>query len=233
MDSVFGQSSNLNVGANGPQNVFNINGPGGEYALAINDIPQRFTFGGSYELPFGRGRALLSKGKLMDVAVGGWSTNMTLVAQDGGPVPLQLDVNQNSSPLGSAVQRPNLLSGVNLCTPGSVQQRLTNYFNLAAFSPTQPGVGQFGNAPRTTGACRAPGLRTADASVFKEFQTERVHFRFQAEALNVFNTPLFALNSTSATNAPGLRLGNSQFGNVGTGTINFPRLISLGGRISF
>lgn len=242
MDSQFAQSSSLNVGAaSGPQNVYNINGPGGEYALAINDIPHRFTFGGSWDLPFGKGRASLNSNRWLDLLIGGFQANMTFVAQDGGPVPLQLNTNQNSSALGTAVQRPNLIAGVPLCTSGSVQSRLTGYFNRAAFSPVQPGVGEFGNAPRTTGACRAPGMRNADISVFKEFQFERVHFRFQAETLNAFNTPLFALNSAGlryaalVTNpATGVVTNpNASFGTVNTSAINFPRLISLGGRISF
>ncbi len=228
MDSQFAQTSNLNVGAaSGPQNFYNINGPGGEYSLAINDIPQRFTFGGSWDLPLGKGREYLNTNKWVDLLIGGYQANMTFVAQDGGPVPLQLNTNANSTPLGTAVQRPNLVAGVPLCNGGSVQSRLSSYFNPAAFATAQPGVGQFGNAPRTDGACRAPGNRNADISVFKEFQFERVHFRFQAEALNAFNTPLFALN------ANGLKVGNSQFGTVNTSAINFPRLISLGGRISF
>lgn len=226
LDSQWAQTSALNVGASGAvQNVYNINGPGGEYSNAINDLPHRFTFAGTYDLPFGRGKMLLgNSSKLVDLLVGGWQANMTFVAQDGGPVPIQLNSNQNSI-FGALVQRPNLVAGVNPCTTGSVQSRLSNYFNKAAFST--PAQGDFGNTPRTLASCRAPGLRTSDASVFKDFQFERVHFRFQAEAANVFNTPEFALNSN------GRLLNNAQFGTVNTSTINFPRLISLGGRISF
>ena len=226
MDSQWAQGSNLNVGAQGgPQNVYNINGPGGEYSLAINDIPQRFTLGGTLELPFGQGKMFLSKNRLVDYAVGGWSANMTLVAQDGGPVPIILNTNANATPLGTTVQRPTRIAGVNPCTDGPVQKRLTGYFNPAAFTTTP--IGAFGNQPRTDGACRAPGMRNIDLSIFKEFKAERVHFRFQAEALNLLNTPLFALNTN------GLKYGNAQFGTVNTSAINFPRLISLGGRISF
>ncbi|MEG9432331.1 TonB-dependent receptor [Terriglobus sp. ADX1] len=227
MDSVFSQSSNLNVGANGPQNFYNINGPGGEYSLAINDIPHRFTFGGTGELPFGKGRAFLNNNRWMDLIVGGWSANATFVGQSGGPVPIQNNTNLNSSILGTATQRPNVIYGVPLCTSGSTQSRLTTFFNPAAFATTQPGNGQFGNLSRTSSACRAPGSRNVDMSVFKDFQTERVHFRFQAEMLNLTNTPLFALNTN------GLKYGNASFGSVNTSAINFPRLISLGGRISF
>lgn len=225
MDSVFGQGSNLNVGNNGPQNVYNINGQGGEYALAINDIPNRFTFGGTGELPFGKGRAFLNSNRWVNLVIGGWSANATFVAQAGGPVPIKNDNNLNSSILGTAAQRPNLVAGAPLCTGGAVQSRLTSFFNPAALAPSA--AASFGNLPRTYGGCRAPGSRNVDMSVFKDFQAERVHFRFQAEALNLTNTPLFALNSS------GLNYGNASFGTVNTSAINFPRLISLGGRISF
>ncbi|SEC25026.1 Carboxypeptidase regulatory-like domain-containing protein [Terriglobus roseus] len=226
-DATYGQGSSLNVGANGPQNIYNLNG---EYARAINNTPNRFTFGGTYELPFGRGKAFLSGSKWLDLAVGGWSANMTFIGQSGGPLPIQQFTNNNSSLLGTSVQRPNLIQGINPCTTGSVQQRLgvggrTPYLNAAAFQDVP--VGQFGNAPRTIGGCSSPGYRNADVSVFKEFQTERVHYRFQAEALNAFNTPQFALTSN------GLKTNSGSFGAVSTNAINFPRFISLGGRISF
>ena len=226
-DASYGQGSSLNAGANGPQNVYNLNG---EYARAINNTPNRFTFGGTYELPFGRGQALLSNNKWINLAVGGWSTNMTFVGQSGGPVPIQQFTNNNASLLGTSTQRPNLIQGLNPCTQGSVQQRLgvggrTPYLNAAAFQDVA--VGQFGNAPRTLGGCSSPGFRNADVSIFKDFQTERVHYRFQAEALNAFNTPQFALTSN------GLKTNSGSFGAVSTNAINFPRFISLGGRISF
>ncbi len=229
-DSSFGQSSNLNVGNNGPQNVYNINGPGGEYARAINNIPQRFTFGGTATLPFGRGMAFLNtNNKLINLAIGGWSANMNFVAQSGGPLAIQQNTNNNSG-YGDSVQRPNLVAGVNPCTSGTVQNRLgvggrTAYLNAAAFNIAPAGT--YGNVPRTLGGCSSPGMRNADISVFKDFQAERVHFRFQAEALNAFNTPLFALTTN------GLRPDSGSFGQVSTNTINFPRFISLGGRISF
>ena len=229
-DSTFGQGDNLNVGNNGPQNTFNINGSGGEYARAINNIPQRFTFGGTGTLPFGRGQYFGSNlPKYVNLLVDGWSVNMNFVAQSGGPVAIQQTTNNNSN-YGDSVQRPNLVAGINPCTTGSVQQRLgvggrTPYFNAAAF--TLAPVGTYGNTPRTLGGCSGPGMRNADISLFKDFQAERVHFRFQAEFLNAFNTPLFALTTN------GLKPDSGSFGAVSTNTINFPRFISLGGRISF
>jgi hypothetical protein len=51
-----------------------------------------------------------------------------------------------------------------------------------------------------------------------------VNAEFRAEALNAFNTPQF--------NGPNLQIGGSSAGKI-TGTLGFPRLVQLGGRIFF
>ncbi|WP_263417481.1 TonB-dependent receptor [Terriglobus albidus] len=225
-DSSFGQGSSLNPGNNGPQDIYNLNG---EYARAINNTPLRYTAAGTWQLPFGRGRAYLSHNRWIDLAVGGWDLNSTFVAQQGGPVPIQLNTNNNSG-YGNAVQRPNLVPGVDVCTSGSVQSRNGQngnklFFNTSAFA--DPGQGNNGNAPRTIGSCQAPGYRNVDASIFKDFHAERVTMQFRAEFMNLTNTPQFAISSAA------LKVGSSSFGQVSTNAINFPRLITLGGKIMF
>ena len=225
-DSNFGTTSSLNPGQNGPQDVYHLNE---EYARAINNMPQRFTFGGTYQLPFGRGRAFLSGNRWVDLAVGGWNLNSTLIAQTGGPIAVRLNTNDNST-AGTTTQRPNLVLGVNTCTSGTVQQRLGQggrhpYLNAAAF--VAPGVGQDGNAPRTLPGCSSPAYRDVDASVFKDFSVERATIQFRAEFLNATNTPQFVVPNGN------LALGASSFGQVSTSAINFPRLITLGGKILF
>jgi hypothetical protein len=227
-DSTFGTSSNLNVGNNGPANIYNLDG---EYSRAINDIPQRLALSTTYQLPFGRGKAYLSSNRWLDLIVGGWSANGTFIGQVGGPVPIKQDNNVNSV-LGAAQTRPNLVPGINPCTDGSVQSRNGQsagaklFLNPAAFQ-TVP-VGTFGNSPRTIPGCRAPGYRNLDASLFKDFkQWEKVTFQFRAEFMNLTNTPQFALTAAN------LNVGNGAFGQVPVGAINFPRLITLGGKIMF
>jgi len=225
-DSNFGTTSSLNSGQNGPQDIYNLKN---EYARAINNTPQRFTFGGTYQLPFGRGRKFLSSNRWVDLAIGGWNLNATFVGQSGGPIAVRMNTNGNSN-AGSGSQRPNLVSGVNPCTSGSVQERTgqsgrTPYISAAAFSA--PGNGVSGNAPRTLPGCSAPAYRNVDASIFKDFKVERVTMQFRGEFMNLTNTPQFSIPSGN------LAIGASSFGQVSTNAINFPRLITLGGKIFF
>lgn len=225
-DSNFGTTSSLNPGNNGPQDIYNMKT---EYARAINNLPHRFTFGGTYQLPLGRGRAFLSTNRWVDLLVGGWNLNSTFVAQSGGPIAVRMNTNGNSN-TGSGAQRPNLVPGVNPCTTGPVQARTGQngkqlYLNPAAF--TDPGLGADGNAPRTLPGCSGPAYRNVDASVFKDFKVERATFQFRGEFMNLLNTPQFVVPNGN------LGLGATSFGQVSTNAINFPRLITLGGKILF
>ncbi len=225
-DSNFGTTSSLNPGQNGPQDVYNMKA---EYARAINNMPHRFTFGGTYQLPFGRGRSFLSSNRWVDLAVGGWNLNTTFVAQTGGPIAVRMSTNGNSN-TGAGSQRPNLVPGVNPCTNGSVQARTGQrgqqaFLNAAAFS--SPGNGVSGNAPRTLPGCSGPGYRNVDASIFKDFKVERATLQFRGEFMNLLNTPQFVIPNGN------LAFGATTFGQVSTNAINFPRLITLGGKIIF
>ena len=95
--------------------------------------------------------------------------------------------------------------------------------NIAAFSQT-PALA-FGNvSPRIN--VYAPSLFNIDASLHKTVTfKEYYHVQFRAEALNLTNTVLFA-SPTLNVSSP------SSFGSI-TSQTNFPRLISLGARITF
>ena len=110
----YGSSNTLNPGNNGPQDIYNISK---EYARATNDIPNRFTLAGTYELPFGHGKQFLSGvNRLVDLAVGGWKFNDIMIVQNGGPLAVT-QTNANSA-LGNSAQRPTLIPGVNPCYSG-------------------------------------------------------------------------------------------------------------------
>ena len=152
--------------------------------------------------------------------VGGWSINMIGVYQSGFPVQISQSTNNNSV-FGYASQRPNA-TGVSPVTSGSLESRLSDYINPAAFSTAARGT--FGNLARTLDM-RGPGEANWDASVFKNFVFgERVKAQFRAEALNAFNTPMFA--------APNTSLGSSSFGRI-TSQVNFARMMQLGIRLFF
>jgi hypothetical protein len=59
---------------------------GKDYGSSPFDVRQRVTLNGNYELPFGVGRKYANQNKLVDLAVGGWSTSLVFRAQTGEPI---------------------------------------------------------------------------------------------------------------------------------------------------
>jgi hypothetical protein len=142
------------------------------------------------------------------------------VYQTGFPLQITQSTNNNSV-YGYASQRPNA-TGQSPVTSGSLQDRLGGYINVGAFSPA--GRGAFGNLARTLNM-RGPGQANWDLSIFKSLSiTERLKGQFRAEALNAFNTPMFA--------APNVSFGSGSFGRI-TSQVNFSRMIQLGIRMFF
>jgi len=218
-DNLWGASSTLNSGNNGPQDSYNLSP---EYSRAINNMPNRFTVSGTYELPFGRGKMFLGgANRWMDLVVGGWRFNDVMIIQNGAPLAIT-QTNSNTA-YGNGAQRPSLIAGMNPCKSGRPEDRLTSYFNVSAYSVTPQYA--YGSAPRTS-SCYGPGYLNSDLSLNKDFHvTERVHAEFRAEALNAFNTPQFSTPSLSVSSP-------ASAGRI-TGTLGFPRLVQLGGRIYF
>ena len=234
----YGSSNSLNSGNNGPQDIYDLSK---EYARATNDIPNRFTLAGSWELPFGRGKKFLGgANRLVDLAVGGWRFHDITIIQNGGP--LAITQTNNISSYGNSTQRPTIMPGINPCLSGPPEGRIGQYFNPLAFvatgPPTAGGALPYGNSPRATN-CSGPGYINSDLSLNKEFRvTERVHAEFRAEALNAFNTPQFATPSLSigAYSATATTTNNTAYSSGAgqiAGTLGFPRLVQLGGRLTF
>jgi trimeric autotransporter adhesin len=190
-----------------------------DYALSSVDTPHRFTMSGTYELPFGKGKAFLSSGNsIVKRVVGGWQFNAIVTYQSGFPLSITQQVNNtNAFSLG---QRPNIVLGVDPATSGDVSDRLGAYLNSAAFSLAPANT--FGNAPRSIGV-RSPFTNLWDLSVLKNttiFEGFNAQFRF--EAINAFNTPVFR--------APNTQLGNSNFGVI-TSQANFARIMQVSLRL--
>ena len=212
-----GAGNTLNAGNTGPQNPYNLNA---EYAFSNIDTPFRWSTSLSYALPFGKGKAMLNKGRVTDYVVGGWSVNTVSIYQSGFPLQITQSTNFNSA-FGYASQRPNA-TGTSAATSGSLEQRLSGYINKAAFS-TAPQF-TFGDLGRTLDM-RGPGQANWDMSVFKNFVfKETFKAQFRMEALNAFNTPLFY--------GPNVSFGSSTFGKITT-QANFSRQLQMALRFSF
>ena len=257
-DNIYSTGSQVYGPPAGPQDAYN---PKGEYARSINSIPNRYTAAITYDLPFGRGKKFLGgSSRLVDELVGGWQINDEWVVQNGVPLMItQTDFSSSTygtTGVGGTQQRPNLTGSIYAaCQAGHPQGHLGNYgtglikapyVNPTAFTPAAPYT--YGNTPRSL-PCRDPGYDNTNLSIFKDFSiTERVKFQFRAEALNAFNTPLFAepsntlgLTATGVNGIPTINgyvpgqtvnQGAQSLGNVTT-TLGFARIIQLGGRLSF
>lgn len=57
-----------------------------DYGACVQDVRQRVTFEGTYELPFGNGKRFLNQSGWVNQVVGGWKGSAVFVAQTGLPV---------------------------------------------------------------------------------------------------------------------------------------------------
>ncbi len=228
--STFTWARSFDLGAGGPGNFLNSGNVGvpqnpynvaGEYGPSYYDSPLRWATTFTYELPFGKGKPFLgSSGRAMDMLAGGWSFNAISIYQTGFPLQITQSPDNNSL-FGFDAQRPNA-TGISPLTQGSLESRLGNYINPAAFS-LAPAL-TFGNVARTIGM-RGPGQANWDLSLFKTFSiTEKFKGQFRTGLLNAFNTPLF--------NAPSTTYGTAGFGVINS-QANFSRLLELGVRLFF
>jgi hypothetical protein len=160
----------------------------------------------------------LSHSKLVDLAVGGWAVNFQTTMQTG--FPLAISQNNLNSTIGTAVQRPNA-TGTSPVTDGSLEDRLNNYINKAAFSAAPQYT--FGNVSRTL-AMRGPGIANTDFSLFKTYNQEKFKAQFRCEVFNLTNTPQFY--------GPVTNINSSTFGTI-TQQANFSRIFQLGVRFEY
>jgi hypothetical protein len=191
------------------------------WGRAGTDQPNSYSQSFTYQLPFGKGQMLLrNSNKVVQLLVGGWSIQSQAIIHSGTP----LGVTQSNSNTGcNGCGQYLTATGVNAQSSGSVDQRLSGWFNPAAFAITPAFT--FGNVnPSLT--VYSPPLFNFDGSMFKTV-TIKEHYKvqFRAEVLNVTNTVLFGSPATNVSTA-------STFGTV-TSQTNFPRLVSLGARITF
>lgn len=195
---------------------------GAERSISTQDISSRFVFSANYDLPFGKGRKMMtSLHPVAEALIGGWQMNGILTLSTGTPVLITQNVNNTG--LGSAGQRPNN-NGTSGKREGLTRDRqIAGWFDTSVFSFAQ--AFRFGNASRTSPDIRNPGLKAVDYSLFKNFRFfERATLQFRAEAFNLTNTVQLA--------APNAQLGSGSTGVIGGTAVN-PRQVQLALRLSF
>lgn len=183
-------------GSTGDGSIRDIRNINAEWGRSGFDARLRFVTSYVYELPFGRGRHLLSSAPgWLDAVAGGWETTGILTFQSGRP--FTVTTTRDTSNTGGS-NRPNVVGDPHL---DSRSPQL--WYNTAAFSDINPaGTYTFGNAGRNI--LNAPGIQTFDAGLFKNFRLiEALNLQVRAEAFNLFNRAHFSVPVTNiaATNA--------------------------------
>ena len=182
-----GSAWNTSVSSNTPAFVEVPSLPHLDYGPAATDILQIVAINGTYVLPVGRGETYFSNSVgVVSHLISGWSLSTIASLLTGFPFSPQLGYNPTGSGDSRNPVRPNLnpnFSGP-LYAKGSTAQKVTQYFNPAAFSA--PAYGTVGNVSRDS--LTGPGFANWDFSLLKSTQlTERTRLQFRAEFFNIFN----------------------------------------------
>jgi len=177
-----------------------------------------------YDLPFGRGKALLSDGgSALNALAGGWTVSGGFHYNTGTPM---------------RITSPNYYPGINNVYPDIVPgcdisahyngQVGGQYFNPSCFA--NPPFGEFGNAPSYLAQLRSPSLATEDFGVSKVFRFagERNGLSLRFQMFNVFNRHGFG--------GPNTVIGDQNFGKVTSSDLfgsPGPRVGQFGARFTF
>jgi hypothetical protein len=195
-----------------------------EHSVSPQDVKYQFTGSASYDLPFGKDRAIQLNG-VTNAVLGGWTGNGIFYWSSGIPI---------ASPLVGAGtpyfnQRPDLTCDPSKGAPHTV----ATWFNFNCFAiPASPFVA--GTAPAYLDHVRTMGAKDLDLTVFKAFSFGEVRqLRFEASSYNVTNRPQFGMpNVPSTTEVLTQPAAAALFGQV-TSTVNSPRQFQFGAKFTF
>ena len=214
----FGKTRTNNLGYYGSVGVnaegaywMNAYEPEWNYGPAFHDIRHNFILSGSYDLPFGKGRAFGGNWSgITNAVLGGWRLAAIFQARTGFPVTIQ-DSRGSSLQAVRGGERPNCIGD-----PHPADQTLDRWLDINAFARAP--LGTWGNCG--IGVARAPGYRNVDAALSKRFDVGGDRYlELKAEAFNLTNTPSFG--------PPGRNIADvNAFGRITT-TISNARTVEL------
>jgi hypothetical protein len=176
----------------GPQNPYNWTS---NYGNSNFDVRRRLSLSYIYELPFGRGKALVNQPGIARAILGGWQLSGVTSYQTGLPFTPILSYDPTNT---GTTARPNIVAGAALYPSPSP----SDWFNNAAF--VAPAAYTYGNAGRNI--LRGPNTFNTDVGLLRTGTfKERYTLQFSAQAFNVFNTPQFGLpNNTVGVGTTGV-----------------------------
>jgi len=173
-----------------PQNSFDL---AADRSLAYFNAKFRWVTSAVYDLPFGKGKKMMSGG-IPAAILGGWQVSGILQMQTGFPYTIDYkgDPINIGGGSGGILVRPNyvMVNGQNENPNLPADQRTTSeYFNTAAF--VQP-ILAFGDVGRNT--MTGANLINLDATLARSFRVaEKASLQFRAEFFNLANHPNYNL----------------------------------------
>ncbi len=201
-----------------------------EWGSANFDQTHRLVVNWLYELPFGRGKALLNRNGWVDRVVGGWQVNGILTLSSGTPFTVGCfcgDRSQTGNIFNT--QRMNITGDPRLAKS---DRTIFRQFDASPSKWVIAPLGTLGTSGRNT--LRSTSQRAADFSIFKNNRlTERANLQFRAEIFNLFSSqvyfPLFPVNNAFSPDFGSLvpRVGGD------SGNLFNPRIIQLALKLTF
>jgi hypothetical protein len=193
--------------------------------LASTDRTHILSATSVWDLPIGKGGLLFSSPSApVGVLINNWTLSGVFNAQSGTPVGLDTGLYYNCP-------------GTSFVPKGGTSVGQGRWF--AANSSCWSGIPAWGlmNLPSYTSQLRNPTIPDLDLSLQK---TTTIHdnltFQLRLDAFNSLNSVLFGGPSTNNPGTPpsySPNAGWSGFGTVGATQQNFPRILQVGGKLSF
>lgn len=186
--------------------------------LSFFDATHNFVWSGTYDLPFGKGRAFGNGWTgVTNAILGGWNVSSIIALHSGFPVNIRANDVSLQAPRGGG--RPNRIAGRTAQLDSPTPDR---WLDISAYA--LPATGTFGNA--FTSSERAPGFGNWDFAVGKKFNiTEAKYFDFRAEFFNATNHPSYG--------PPGANISAPNAFGIVTSTINEPRILEFALKFHF
>ena len=211
--------------------------------IGAQDRPHRLVISAVYELPFGRGHALLGNAnRLVELAVGGWQLNLVETIQSGVPLSLNSGYRLVGDPrIGVTKSRLNYFNTCTQFANGTIAQ--PNGGRTAVNQPCSNPVwvqingaaNELASSGFQTGYIRNPNAPIGNLSASKRFKfTDSLNAQFRFETFNFTNTYV--------PNGPQNNPSNGLFGTLSTSTSNLnyangqsnlPRIVQLGFKLNF
>src|SRR5262245_498708 len=196
-----------------------------EKSYGVLDMPHMFKLTGSFDLPFGPGKSLLSTG-VWSRLLGSWNISSFMFAQSGYPIGVTDSGFQNN--LRAGAPRPNILTHDWRAplTGDKFDPDKDVFLTRSAFQRrTDPFADPFGNAPRFNGKTRMFGVYRTNIAVTKGIKfSEKVRADLRLEVFDL-------LNQKTWNRPPILDLANPLFGVINGASGN--RTMQLGAKIVF